>query len=116
MKNLFIILLFAAWFSPSYANTQDRMKDPCTSAEEDFISACMEKETICFANSIAGCCVPEVIIIDEHDKIFSKGERENEVIKRFILISDYLTEVQGTEYYRMNAFNPEVELTGVVQK
>jgi hypothetical protein len=116
MKNLFIIILFAALFSPSYANTQDRMKDPGTSAEEDFISACTEKEAICFANSISGCCVPEVIIIDEHDEIFSKGERENEVIKRFILISDYLTEVQGTEYYRMNTLNPAVEMTGVAQK
>lgn len=116
MKNLFIILLFAAMFSPSHANTQDRMKDPCTSAEEDFITACAEKESIYFTNSISGCCDPEVIIIDQHNEIFSKGERDNEVIKRFILISDFLTEVQGTEYYRMNTLNPIFEMTGIAQK
>lgn len=116
MKNLFIIFLFAALFSSSYANTQDRMKDPCTSAEEDFISACVENETSCFANNIEGCCVPEVIIIDQHDEIFSKGERDNEVIKSFIVLSDFLTEVQGTEYYKMNIPNPAHEMSGIAQK
>jgi hypothetical protein len=116
MKNLFIILLFAAVFSGTYAKTQDRMKDSCTSAEEDFIVACMEKEASSFADIMKDCSVPEVIIIDQHDKIFSQGNKDNEVIKKFIIVSDFLTEVQGTKYYKMNAMNPVIEWTGIAGK
>ncbi len=116
MKNLLIILLTAVTIGVAYANTTDKMKDTCTSAEEDFISACIEKETACFSNNKTGCCVPEVIIIDQHDEIFSKGDRDNNVIKRFMLISDFLTEVQGTVYYRMNTMIADTQKAQLAQK
>lgn len=116
MKNLIIILLFAVSFSGSYANTGDNKKEAYTSAEEDFISVCVEKEAICFSNDKTGCCVPEVIIIDQHDEIFSKGDKNNEIIKKFMIISDFLTEVQGTAYFRMNTMNPVVEMAEIAQK
>ena len=116
MKNLLTIFLLAAMFSGSYANTQDRMKDSCTSAEEDFISVCIEKEAIYISNEITRCCIPEVIIIDQNDEIFSKGDRDNEIIKNFMIISDFLTEVQGTAYYRMNTMNTVFELAGITKK
>lgn len=116
MKNLFIIILTAATISVAYSKTTDKTSESYTSAEQDFISACIEKETTCFSDEKTGCCIPEVIVIDQNDQIFSKGDKNNEVIKRFILISDFLTEVQGTDYYRINTMTPAIKMTEIVQK
>jgi len=108
MKKLLIILLTTASFSLSLANTNDRQKDDenFTAAEEDFIVACVEKEIECFAKENATCCIPEVVIIDQNDQILAKGDRDNPIIKNFIVVSDYLTKAQSTDYFRMNIITP----------
>ena len=101
----------AATISTSCAFSTDGNRGSYTAAEEDFISACLENNTDLFAGIEKECCSPEVIIVDLNGDIFAKGDQENEVIKNFIKTSDFLTEVQGTSYFRINAksFNTGME-------
>ena len=111
MKNLILIVLSAAAISTSCAFSTDGNRGSYTAAEEDFISACLGNNTELFAGIEKECISPEVIIVDLNGDIFARGDHENEIIKNFIKTSDYLTEVQGTTYYRINSksFNTVME-------
>jgi hypothetical protein len=118
MKKLIIIIFAAASFSFSYADTNDRNKnqEKYTAAEQDFIQACIEKKADCFTKAKEGCCFPEVVIIDQNDRIFAKGDLDNPVIKNFIIVSDFLTGVLGTEYYRMSMITPTFGVTPIASR
>ncbi|MBR9997998.1 MAG: hypothetical protein KFF73_03460 [Cyclobacteriaceae bacterium] len=102
MKNLILTILTAATVSTSCAFTIDRNKGSYTAAEEDFITACTEKNKDCYSIGEKECSIPEIIIVEENGCIFAKGNRNNEIIKNFMMVADFLTDVQGTAYFQMN--------------
>ncbi len=108
MKNLIYLILFSATLSIAIADPADTSQNnkQLTTAEEEFIVECKLTLSDCYATDKEKCCFPEVIIIDQNDQILAKGERENQIIKNFIFDSDYLTEIQGTEYYRLTIILP----------
>jgi len=110
MKNLLFLIILTTATSISLADPADKGENnkQLTTAEEEFVIQCKAEYTDCFATDKEKCCFPEVIIIDQNDQIFARGERKNEIIKKFVLDSDYLTEIQGTEYFRLNIITPNM--------
>jgi hypothetical protein len=100
MKTIIATILAAASLSISSGYTIDRGH---TAAEEDFISACREKSDDCYADAVTDCCFPEVVIFDQQGNLFAKGDHHNAVIINLIATADFLTDVQGTAYFRLSA-------------
>lgn len=102
MRNLLLTVFAAVLISTSCAFTTDRNRGSYSAAEEDFVIACREKTPDCIADADNECCFPEVIIVSQDGDIFAKGDHDNEIIKKFIAVADYLTNAQGTAYFLMN--------------
>lgn len=105
MRNLILTVLAAVLISTSCAFTSDRNRGSVSAAEEDFVTACREKLLDCNAGVEIACYSPEVIIVNQEGNVFVSGDHSNEIIQKFITVSDYLTDVQGTAYFLMNSQN-----------
>ena len=105
MRNLILTVLAAVLISTSCAFTSDRNRGSYSAAEEDFVTACREKNPDSNADVENECCFPEVIIVNQDGNVFVSGDHNNEIIQKFVTVSDYLTDVQGTAYFLMDTQN-----------
>lgn len=115
MRTLIVTVLAAVLISTSCAFTSDRNRGSYSAAEEDFVAACREKTQDCTADVNNECCFPEVIIVNQDGDVFVSGDHNNEIILKFITVSDYLTNVQGTAYFLMNT-QPQNSNTGTLAR
>lgn len=110
MKTL--ILTFAASILLAGISLAEEKKDPTkelSTAETEFITQCEELIKKCQENiAYEKTCSPEVVIINEENICFMAGDSEDLHIKRLKLESDYLTEVHGTSFYKINRHAPSI--------
>jgi hypothetical protein len=107
MRTLILTTVTAVLVTTSCAFTTDQNGGSYTAAEEDFISACKERGLDSFSGNENESFYPEVIIVDQKGHIYAIGNHKNEIINKFIAVSDFLTEVQDTAYFLMNTRTEE---------
>ena len=112
MKTL--LLTFAASIliaGLSMAEEKKEKSSELSTAEIEFINQCEELMKNCQKSiELEGICNPEIVIINENDICFMTGSKEDIHISRLILESDFLTEVHGTSFYKIDRHVPSMDV------
>ena len=102
-----VLLIVTVTFSMSMASSNEgegsALMAEVSMAELEFVTQIDRLNEICL-NKLENIeeCLPQVIILDGDYKIIAVGVRANFIIGQLIPTSNYLTNVQGTDYYSLN--------------
>ncbi len=103
MKRFLITSIFAAAvITYALGGTQHQMKNKknISMAEQDF-NDCAGNRPESRYDINNNFYFPEIIIIDFLGNKLACGDRDNEIIREMIKMSDYIAEIHETYYYRM---------------
>ena len=102
-----ILLIVTVTFSSTMAGSNEgegsALNNNVSMAEWEFADQIHELNEVCMnkLNNLEEC-LPKVIILDRDCRIIAAGQKENYIIDQLIPTSNYITNVQGTDYYSLN--------------
>ena len=102
-----ILLIVTVTFSMSMASGNEGEGSALvaeeSTAELEFVNQIDRLNEICL-NKLDNIeeCLPKVIVLDRDCNIIAAGVRANYIIDQLIPSSNFLTNVQGTDYYSLN--------------
>jgi hypothetical protein len=102
-----IMLIVTITFSISMASGNEgegsALVAEVSTAELEFVHQIDRLNEICL-NKLDNIeeCLPKVIVLDRDCNIIAAGVRANYIIDQLIPTSNFLTNVQGTDYYSLN--------------
>jgi hypothetical protein len=102
-----ILLIVTVTFSMSMASGNEgegsALVAEVSTAELEFVNQIDRLNEICL-NKLDNIeeCLPKVIVLDRDCNIIAAGVRANYIIDQLIPTSNFLTNVQGTDYYSLN--------------
>jgi hypothetical protein len=102
-----ILLIVTVTFSMSMASGNEgegsALVAEVSTAELEFVNQIDRLNEICL-NKLDNIeeCLPKVIVLDGDYNIIAAGVRANYIIDQLIPTSNFLTNVQGTDYYSLN--------------
>ncbi|MGD9329204.1 MAG: hypothetical protein PVH48_09585 [Cyclobacteriaceae bacterium] len=102
-----ILLIVTVTFSMSMASGNEgegsALVAEVSTAELEFVNQIDRLNEICL-NKLDNIeeCLPKVIVMDRDCNIIAAGVRANYIIDQLIPTSNFLTNVQGTDYYSLN--------------
>ncbi len=102
-----ILLIVTVTFNMSMASGNEgegsALVAEVSTAELEFVNQIDRLNEICL-NKLDNIeeCLPKVIVLDKDCNIIAAGVKANYIIDQLIPTSNFLTNVQGTDYYSLN--------------
>ena len=102
-----ILLIATVTLSSTMAGSNEGegsvLNNEVSMAESEFVDQIHDLNKLCMnkLNNLEEC-LPKVIILDRDCEIIAAGIRANYIIDQLLLNSNFITTVQGTDYYSLN--------------